>query len=279
MNMDVKNIANGISLNPGDRAESDRAQIQLLAQQFEAMLMTQMLREMRKSMLDDEDKDDAFGFGNEAMTDTGDIELGNALSKTGGVGLAETMLKAFQQQIGAAGGQTRIPGLTPNNGEAVNGAGLTPGNAATLNELPSASMIGLAPKPVDGLTPSDVGGNGRISSPFGWRPDPFTGASKFHQGVDIAMAYGHDVKAAAEGTVSFAGIQGSYGHTVVIDHADGRQTRYAHLSAPLVQAGDAVQEGQIVGKSGNSGRSTGPHLHFEVLVHGKPVDPSSLAES
>ena len=98
----------------------------------------------------------------------------------------------------------------------------------------------------------------------------------FHQGVDIAVAYGHDVKAAADGIVSFAGVQNGYGNTVVIDHGGGRQTRYAHLSQELVRAGDVVNEGQVLGKSGNSGRSTGPHLHFEMLVNGRPVDPVAV---
>ena len=92
------------------------------------------------------------------------------------------------------------------------------------------------------------------------------------------MAYGRDVKAAAAGTVAFAGVQNGYGKTVVINHDGGRQTRYAHLSAENVRAGDVVSEGQILGKSGNSGRSTGPHLHFEMLVDGQPVNPVGDAE-
>jgi murein DD-endopeptidase MepM/ murein hydrolase activator NlpD len=100
-----------------------------------------------------------------------------------------------------------------------------------------------------------------------------TGHATFHHGVDIAVAYGQDVKAAADGVVSFAGVQNGYGNTVVIDHDGGRQTRYAHLSQELVRAGDVVSEGQVLGKSGNSGRTTGPHLHFEMLVNGRPVDP------
>ena len=92
------------------------------------------------------------------------------------------------------------------------------------------------------------------------------------------MAYGQDVRSAAEGVVSFAGVRPGYGHTVVVDHAGGRQTRYAHLSQALVRAGDSVSEGQVVGKSGSSGRSTGPHVHFEMLVDGRPVDPSVTAE-
>jgi murein DD-endopeptidase MepM/ murein hydrolase activator NlpD len=112
-----------------------------------------------------------------------------------------------------------------------------------------------------------------VSSRFGWRQDPLTGETTFHKGVDIAVAYGHDVKAAADGVVSFAGVQNGYGNTVVVDHDGGRQTRYAHLSQEFVRAGDIVSEGQVLGKSGNSGRSTGAHLHFEVLVNGRPVDP------
>ena len=104
--------------------------------------------------------------------------------------------------------------------------------------------------------------------------DGTTGAAKFHQGIDVAQAYGQDVRAAAGGRVAFAGDQGSYGTTIVIEHPGGRQTRYAHLSATDVRPGDVVDPGQVIGKSGSSGRSTGPHLHFEVLDGGRPVDPA-----
>jgi murein DD-endopeptidase MepM/ murein hydrolase activator NlpD len=116
--------------------------------------------------------------------------------------------------------------------------------------------------------------NGRVSSHFGWRQDPFTGVPRFHQGIDVAQAYGQDVRAAAAGRVAFAGDQGSYGTTIIIEHPGGRQTRYAHLSATGVRPGDLVDPGQVIGKSGSSGRSTGPHLHYEVLAGGRPVDPA-----
>jgi murein DD-endopeptidase MepM/ murein hydrolase activator NlpD len=239
----------GISLDPSKRTDADRQEIKRLAQQFEAMLMTQMLREMRKSMVDgEEDKDN--GFGAEAMTDTADVELGAALSRSGGVGLTDNLLKAFERQI--TGVQDQNPAKAP---EAV--------------ARPSAEQT-----PATGpLTLSEVTTSAPVSSKFGWRHDPLTGQATFHRGVDIAVAYGHDVKAAADGVVSFAGVQNGYGNTVVIDHEGGRQTRYAHLSQELVHAGDVVNEGQVLGKSGNSGRTTGPHLHFEMLVNGQPVDP------
>jgi murein DD-endopeptidase MepM/ murein hydrolase activator NlpD len=250
----VNNTTPGTSLDPSKQTDADRAQIKLLAQQFEAMLMTQMLREMRRSMLDDDQEEKENGFGVETMTDTADAELGSALSRAGGIGLTSNLLKAFERQI--AGTSQSIESSA---------AGNTSGASAQSEAVESP-----IPKP---LQVSDVTVPARVSSRFGWRQDPLTGEASFHQGVDLAVAYGRDVKAAADGVVSFAGVQNGYGNTVVIDHQDGRQTRYAHLSQELVRAGDAVTEGQVLGKSGNSGRSTGPHLHFEVLVNGKPVDP------
>jgi murein DD-endopeptidase MepM/ murein hydrolase activator NlpD len=116
-----------------------------------------------------------------------------------------------------------------------------------------------------------------ITSAFGWRPDPFTGESKFHQGVDVRAAYGQHVPAVANGQVVSAGPAGGYGLSVVIEHGSGIRTRYAHLSEVSVKAGDVVERGRDIGRAGQSGRSTGPHLHFEVLADGRPVDPVQAA--
>lgn len=271
MSTDITNVGAAKALDAPASPDAQRQQIKLLAQQFEAMLMTQMLREMRKSMLDEdggEGEGENNGFGNEALTDTGDIEFGNALSRAGGVGLTDALLSAFEKQIVPAASAPKpagSAGLDTVPASAVAASGAFHGGMPTGSAAP-------------GIALDDITAAAPISSKFGWRPDPLTGVPRFHQGVDIAVAYGRDVKAAAEGTVAFAGVQHGYGNTVVIDHGDGRQTRYAHLSEPLVRAGDVVAEGQIVGKSGNSGRSTGPHLHFEMLVNGHPVDPTLAAE-
>jgi murein DD-endopeptidase MepM/ murein hydrolase activator NlpD len=119
--------------------------------------------------------------------------------------------------------------------------------------------------------------DGGVRSAFGWRADPFTGASRFHHGVDLRAAYGTPVPAAAAGTVVFAGERGSYGNLVVLRHADGVETRYAHLAAADVREGDALPAGAPIGRVGSSGRSTAPHLHFEVLVNGERVDPAQWA--
>jgi len=108
---------------------------------------------------------------------------------------------------------------------------------------------------------------GRTTSPFGWR------RSGFHHGIDIGAPYGDGVMAAKGGTVTYAGWRGSYGRLVVIDHGDGLETRYAHLSSILVSVGQVVSQGEVIGKIGNSGRSYGSHLHFEIRVDGKAVNP------
>ena len=115
---------------------------------------------------------------------------------------------------------------------------------------------------------------GRVSSSYGWRKDPIDGQTKFHKGVDLAMPVGHDVPAARKGEVAFAGEVNGYGLTVVVRHDDQTATRYAHLSQILVNPGDTVSAGQTIALSGSSGKSTGPHLHFEVIEAGQSVDPS-----
>jgi murein DD-endopeptidase MepM/ murein hydrolase activator NlpD len=116
-----------------------------------------------------------------------------------------------------------------------------------------------------------------VTSHYGWRSDPFTGRSKFHGGVDVAAAYGTAVPSVAAGRVVEAGERGGYGLTVVVEHGPGLATRYAHLSASLVREGDTVAVGQPLGRVGTSGRSTGPHLHFEVVKDGQRVDPQQAA--
>lgn len=112
------------------------------------------------------------------------------------------------------------------------------------------------------------------ASGFGWRIDPFTGQRAMHEGVDFITDPGTPVAAAAGGVVQFAGFHPQYGNVVDIDHGNDLVTRYAHLSKILVSEGAVVQRGRSIGESGNTGRSTGPHLHFEVRFRGAPQNPS-----
>ena len=121
--------------------------------------------------------------------------------------------------------------------------------------------------------------NGFISSLFGYRTDPFSGRGAFHEGMDFAGAHGSSVIAVGAGVVSFAGDRRGYGNIVEINHGNGYVTRYAHNAASLVKAGDTIRKGQRVALMGSSGRSTGPHVHFEVLLNGSPVNPSQYIEA
>nr|WP_234794584.1 M23 family metallopeptidase [Xaviernesmea oryzae] len=112
-----------------------------------------------------------------------------------------------------------------------------------------------------------------ITSPFGNRPDPFLGRLALHSGIDFRLSVGSVVHAAAPGRVVSAGYNGSYGFMIEIDHGHGVSTRYAHLSEIGVRSGETVEAGAALGSSGNTGRSTGPHLHYEVRIDGRPVDP------
>jgi len=114
---------------------------------------------------------------------------------------------------------------------------------------------------------------GWISSGFGYRISPFTGRRVFHEGLDIATKYNAPVKAAAKGIVIFAGRKAGYGKTVIIDHGYGYITKYGHNNKLIVKAGDKISKGDVIAEVGSTGRSTGPHVHYEVLVNGIPVNP------
>lgn len=114
---------------------------------------------------------------------------------------------------------------------------------------------------------------GRITSTFGWRNDPVTNGSEYHKGLDIAVPLGTEIRAASGGKVVKSGWMAGFGKTIVIDHGDGVETLYAHNSANYVGVNERVSTGQIIGRAGSTGKSTGSHLHFGVLVNDEPVDP------
>ncbi len=114
---------------------------------------------------------------------------------------------------------------------------------------------------------------GYASSGFGRRSDPFSGFNEFHRGVDFSGPRGSDVLTVADGVVQFSGRSNGYGNTVEIDHGNGYMTRYAHNSENLVAVGDRVKAGQVIAKMGSTGRSTGSHVHFEVWLDGRVVNP------
>jgi murein DD-endopeptidase MepM/ murein hydrolase activator NlpD len=118
-----------------------------------------------------------------------------------------------------------------------------------------------------------------ISSGFGYRSDPFTGEGAFHAGLDFKGPYGAPIYAAAKGTVSFVGQRQGYGNCIEVNHGNGLLTRYAHMSAFGARVGQLVKAGDRIGAIGSSGRSTGPHLHFEVRINDRPINPRPFLEA
>ena len=112
-----------------------------------------------------------------------------------------------------------------------------------------------------------------MSSAFGERTDPFSGKSAWHQGVDFAGKADSDVIAVAGGVVTSVATRTGYGKTIELNHGSGYITRYAHNKMPMVRVGDVVKKGEVIAKMGSTGRSTGPHVHFEVIRNGKPMNP------
>jgi murein DD-endopeptidase MepM/ murein hydrolase activator NlpD len=209
-----------------------------------------MLKEMRASMFDDDESGET-GLGSGPLAETLFSELSLALSRTGGLGLADSVLAPLARQAGA------------------------PEGAA--GELPLALPSPALPPVPLGLQPTALPAlDGRVSSGYGWRQDPIDGSPRFHHGVDFALPEGHDVPAARRGRVTFVGEQSGYGLTVIVEHAGGMATRYAHLSRAVVSAGDEVEAGQVIAHSGATGKATGPHLHVEVIEAGKRVNPAAI---
>lgn len=236
------------------------------------MLLGQMLRTMRESgSWKEEGEED--GFGADALFETLDAELSRHLSKAQGFGLAGTLMP---QLMGMRGAVTPGDAEGPVASQPPTALPVTP--QALTPALVSGASVAAWPTPgvAAGETVSPLDSDRTVTSAFGWRRDPFTGGATYHRGVDLRAAYGEPVSAMAGGRVVFAGAQGGYGNTVVLEHANGVRSRYAHLSSILVGQGTEVAAGDSIGRAGRSGRATGTHLHFEVTQDGRPVDPERV---
>jgi murein DD-endopeptidase MepM/ murein hydrolase activator NlpD len=195
-------------------------------------------------------------------------------------------LQMFASEVSAAYGlKSRIEGPDNVAAEARLAPTITE-TLATFNSLQSfgtahydgtffANSSGRITAMLSGFWPVD----GRITGAYGTRVDPFSGEGEYHTGIDMAAAVGTAVSAAADGTVTQAGWYEGYGRLVIIDHGNGYQTYYGHLSRVDVLEGQSLRQGEQVGAVGTSGHSTGPHLHYEVRIGGVPVNPYRFLSS
>jgi murein DD-endopeptidase MepM/ murein hydrolase activator NlpD len=193
--------------------------------------------------------------------------LAGEVSALYGLKSEPTMVTASSEQIQDADVSSSLDQLHALRTSAMTGAtmvGLTMGltrNATTADWIRANSAPNLWPV------------EGQVTGSFGERIDPFNGEGAFHSGVDIGSSYGSPIIAPADGVVTFTDQLGGYGKAIMLDHGHGISTRYGHLSGFAVTAGQSVHRGDVIGYVGASGRSTGPHLHYEVRINDTPVNP------
>lgn len=278
-------------------ATQRRAEARRAAQEFEALLLNQLTSALAPA---EESEDDLFGGSASGVyRQMFGEEIARAMSRGGGIGIADMILRGLNLAEERSPLVRAVEGarlVRVEKTEAVPSVGVEPRHISS-SMAASEQRVLSSPEEVIHLTrprrvfaePHSASGHGaptvgeevplrmplwaRLSSSFGLRRDPINGRQRYHAGVDLAAPRGTSIAAAGDGRVIFAGKRRGYGNTVVIEHADGRRTLYAHAERLLVQPGDHVRAGQPIATVGATGRATGPHLHFEVVEDGRRVDP------
>lgn len=239
--------------------EKQKEELRKVSQEFEAVFIAYMLKVMRETI--EESGLTEGGPGKSIYTELFDQEIAQSMSKRGMLGISDLMYRNLVDSV-----------VKEDSGEK---------NAA----MPEQEAAPAAPKPVPEGKHETNDGKVReisrmqlpvaapVSSAFGPRQDPFTQRKTFHKGLDLAAPEGMKVVPALPGKVIATGYEKGYGNYVFVQHSEGLQTRYGHLGEVHVKSGDTVTTDHSLGTVGSTGRSTGPHLHFEAVRMGTPVDP------
>ncbi|MFN7927440.1 MAG: peptidoglycan DD-metalloendopeptidase family protein [Blastocatellia bacterium] len=232
------------------------------ALQFEALFLKQLTAALNPPQ--EEGEDSLFSStGADMYKQMFSDHIAQVMADNGGIGLADTILRQLQEKAEAKNAALERAIDTAKSLQEEKPA------AAVASEVLQAEVSEVSAAPMPLHAPLE----GRITSGFGLRNDPINGHLRQHHGIDIAAPRGTAIGAAAAGTVVFAGRRGGYGNTVIIEQADGKQTLYGHADQLMVRVGDEVAAGQQIATVGSTGRSTGPHLHFEVRENGQSVNP------
>ncbi|HVR61596.1 MAG TPA: peptidoglycan DD-metalloendopeptidase family protein [Polyangia bacterium] len=231
-------------------------------QQVESMLLRQMLQSSGAFK-------PANVAGGQVRADMFVEALADAVAKGGGIGIARMLEDSLAQIPGAADENASLPAKVSPHAPATAASAPAPEKLSAPTKLSS-------PVAATGALPAvlDLGAPEHVTSGFGPRIHPIDGGSKYHTGIDLRAPEGSPILAAESGVVKNAGQRGGYGNAVEIDHGGGLTTLYGHASELLVTPGEKVKEGQAIARAGSTGHATGPHLHFEVRVDDRPVDPT-----
>jgi len=226
-------------------SERNEKRLEEACAEFESLFIYLVMKQMRKTIV--QSKLSSGGKGEEIFTSMMDEELSKQISLRQGLGLRDVLIEQL------TGTRERV----------------LPHSIATQIYSKNRSVE-------EQVQPFALPIFGSISSAYGWREDPFTGKQDFHYGIDIASPSGAEVPAVAAGHVVFSGWEKGYGRVVEIEHQDGFTTLYAHNSKNMVKVGERVAKYQVIALVGSSGKSTGPHLHYEVRRNGKAINPTKV---
>jgi murein DD-endopeptidase MepM/ murein hydrolase activator NlpD len=239
--------------------EKQKAELRKVAQEFEAIFIANLLKVMRETIEESGLLEE--GFGKSIYTEMFDQEISLSMARRGALGISNML---YQNLLAAEASKDLKESIqTPAEKQ-----GMEPNTTAS----PESSG---EKKDEQEISELQLPIQAPVSSMFGLRVDPFSHKMRLHKGVDLAAPEGTKIVAALPGTVVSAGYENGYGNSVLIQHAGGLQTRYGHLGSINVKAGDHITSDQFLGTVGDTGRSTGPHLHFEVIRMGKAVNPLS----
>ncbi len=270
----------GIDFREIDTLPKDQ-KIKQIAIQFEQMF----IRTLLKNVFKDQPKDSGFSMGSGTLNDFRHSLFSQHISENGGLGYQEIIErqireKYFEQdsdkkktpeQLSEVNREfiRQYTGVTQSIFKKPHASGTETSNGD--NSIVEQIQKGFTLNPTGMRTVRPV--EAPISSEFGWRKDPFTEQRRFHGGVDFAVPMNTPVKSVLDGEVIFSGWKKGYGNIVEIRHKDGLVSKYGHNSELKVRKGEQVKRGTVVSLSGSSGRSTGPHLHFEMRHHDRAIDP------
>jgi murein DD-endopeptidase MepM/ murein hydrolase activator NlpD len=235
-------------------------ELKKVAQEFEAVFIAHLLKVMRETI--EESGLLEGGFGKSTYTEMFDQEVSLSLAKRGALGISDLLYNNLSAKMEEEETQKTDPSSAPD-----------PADISSTPSSPPSQIQDASNSQEYEITDLQLPVHASISSAFGMRKDPYSHQARFHKGLDLAAPEGMKVAPALSGTVVSAGYENGYGNTVVIQHSQGLQTRYGHLGSINVKAGESVTSQDILGTVGSTGRSTGPHLHFEVIRMGKAVDP------
>lgn len=272
MDLQLESIRSGITHARGAEGETRLRELKKASQEFEAVFIGYMLKVMR-STVEPEDHEEVGALGKDVYLSMFDQEIALQMARNSSLGIGEMMYRQLERTVKETETLSRISPSGTVAPAASNPSVNVEGAMHDHPETPAHRLVEASEADSDSSMAWSMPAEGRLSSAFGERADPFTQMTRFHRGIDIAAAAGAPIKAAQSGKVVFSGYLNGYGNTIIMEHAGGYRTLYGHASRSFVEEGQLISAEQVIGEVGNSGRSAGTHLHFELQERGKRVDP------